>query len=73
MDENRQTIAYFSMEIAVDVSMPTYSGGLGVLAGGTSTDAVPLEIDQERACCVVLSVATDNANARRAMQSGAKA
>jgi len=26
-------IAYFSMEIAVDEAMPTYSGGLGVLAG----------------------------------------
>jgi glycogen phosphorylase len=28
-------IAYFSMEIAVEPSMPTYSGGLGVLAGDT--------------------------------------
>ena len=27
------SIAYFSMEIAVDDAMPTYSGGLGVLAG----------------------------------------
>lgn len=26
-------IAYFSMEIAIDSRMPTYSGGLGVLAG----------------------------------------
>lgn len=26
-------IAYFSMEVAVDPRMPTYSGGLGVLAG----------------------------------------
>jgi starch phosphorylase len=34
----RQTlpsIAYFSMEIALDPSIPTYSGGLGVLAGDT--------------------------------------
>jgi len=25
--------AYFSMEIALEASMPTYSGGLGILAG----------------------------------------
>ncbi len=29
------TIAYFSMEIAIDETMPTYSGGLGILAGDT--------------------------------------
>ena len=29
------SIAYFSMEIALDASIPTYSGGLGVLAGDT--------------------------------------
>jgi starch phosphorylase len=28
-------IAYFSMEVGVDPAMPTYSGGLGVLAGDT--------------------------------------
>src|ERR1700677_2796592 len=28
-------VAYFSMEIAISPSMPTYSGGLGVLAGDT--------------------------------------
>lgn len=28
-------IAYFSMEIGIEESMPTYSGGLGVLAGDT--------------------------------------
>lgn len=27
------TVAYFSMEIGLDASIPTYSGGLGVLAG----------------------------------------
>jgi glycogen phosphorylase len=32
---NLPTIAYFSMEIALDPSIPTYSGGLGVLAGDT--------------------------------------
>ena len=33
--EPDRTIAYFSMEIALEVGMPTYSGGLGVLAGDT--------------------------------------
>lgn len=28
-------VAYFSMEIAIDPKVPTYSGGLGVLAGDT--------------------------------------
>ncbi|HVW78079.1 MAG TPA: alpha-glucan family phosphorylase [Alloacidobacterium sp.] len=32
-------IAYFSMEIAVSPDMPTYSGGLGVLAGDTLRSA----------------------------------
>ncbi len=34
MFENRK-VAYFSMEIGLNPSMPTYSGGLGVLAGDT--------------------------------------
>jgi starch phosphorylase len=32
-------VAYFSMEIAILPSMPTYSGGLGVLAGDTLRSA----------------------------------
>ena len=28
-------IAYFSMEIALDPAMPTYSGGPGILTGDT--------------------------------------
>ncbi len=32
-------VAYFSMEIAIHPSMPTYSGGLGVLAGDTLRSA----------------------------------
>ncbi len=32
-------VAYFSMEIAIHASMPTYSGGLGVLAGDTLRSA----------------------------------
>lgn len=34
-----RTIAYFSMEIALDPALPTYSGGLGVLAGDTLRSA----------------------------------
>jgi glucan phosphorylase len=30
-------IAYFSLEIAFEPRIPTYSGGLGVLAGDTLT------------------------------------
>jgi glycogen phosphorylase len=33
--KEHQRVAYFSMEVAVGSSMPTYSGGLGVLAGDT--------------------------------------
>lgn len=32
-------VAYFSMEIALEPGMPTYSGGLGVLAGDTVRSA----------------------------------
>ena len=42
--ETDSTIAYFSMEIALDVGMPTYSGGLGVLVGDTSRAAADLSI-----------------------------
>ena len=37
-------IAYFSMEIALESDIPTYSGGLGVLAGDTLRSAADLEI-----------------------------
>lgn len=37
-------IAYFSMEVAVDERMPTYSGGLGVLAGDTLKSFADLRI-----------------------------
>ena len=32
---HHSAVAYFSMEIALDPNIPTYSGGLGVLAGDT--------------------------------------
>ncbi len=44
-DENRaSTIAYFSMEIALESDIPTYSGGLGVLAGDTIRSAADLKV-----------------------------
>jgi starch phosphorylase len=39
-----RSIAYFSMEIALEAGMPTYSGGLGVLAGDTLRSAADLHI-----------------------------
>ena len=37
-------VAYFSMEVALDDNMPTFSGGLGVLAGDTLRSCADLEI-----------------------------
>ncbi len=37
-------IAYFSMEIGLEAAMPTYSGGLGVLAGDTIRAAADLMV-----------------------------
>src|SRR5512134_1212320 len=37
-------IAYFSMEIALRPDVPTYAGGLGVLAGDTVRSAADLEL-----------------------------
>jgi len=37
-------VAYFSMEIAIEPSMPTYSGGLGMLAGDTLRAAADLGV-----------------------------
>jgi starch phosphorylase len=39
-----QLVAYFSMEIGLDPAMPTYAGGLGVLAGDTIRSAADLKI-----------------------------
>ena len=38
-DFSQRSIAYFSMEIALSPALPTYSGGLGVLAGDTLRSA----------------------------------
>ncbi|MFH1783695.1 MAG: alpha-glucan family phosphorylase [bacterium] len=37
-------IAYFSMEIGLDASIPTYSGGLGILAGDTIRSCADLSV-----------------------------
>ncbi len=39
-----QKIAYFSMEIGLRNEIPTYAGGLGVLAGDTIRSAADLSI-----------------------------
>ena len=41
---NDPLVAYFSMEIGLDPNMPTYAGGLGVLAGDTIRSAADLDI-----------------------------
>ncbi len=42
--ERRALVAYFSMEIGLEAGMPTYAGGLGVLAGDTIRAAADIEI-----------------------------
>lgn len=37
--DQERTVAYFSMEIGVEEGIPTYSGGLGILAGDTIRSA----------------------------------
>jgi starch phosphorylase len=41
---DRSRVAYFSMEIALSPAIPTYSGGLGVLAGDTLRSAADLGV-----------------------------
>ncbi|GAB4174405.1 MAG: alpha-glucan family phosphorylase [Geothermobacteraceae bacterium] len=40
----RERIAYFTMEIGLTQDLPTYSGGLGVLAGDTIKSAADLKV-----------------------------
>ena len=39
-----RTIAYFTLEIAIESGLPTYSGGLGALAGDTVRSAADLRV-----------------------------
>ncbi|HKT46598.1 MAG TPA: alpha-glucan family phosphorylase [Candidatus Acidoferrales bacterium] len=43
-NSQRRIVAYFSMEIALENAMPSYSGGLGVLAGDTIRAAADLRL-----------------------------
>lgn len=43
-DLRQAALAYFSMEVAFDESVPTYAGGLGVLAGDTIRAAADLSV-----------------------------
>ena len=40
----RRRIAYLSMKIAVDANVPTYSGGLGILAGDMVRSAAEMQV-----------------------------
>jgi glycogen phosphorylase len=42
--EQSRLVAYFSMEIAITPAMPTYSGGLGILAGDTLRAAADMRL-----------------------------
>lgn len=42
--KNSCSVAYFSMEIGIDPKIPTYSGGLGVLAGDTIKAAADMNL-----------------------------
>jgi len=44
MNLKESTIAYFSMEIGMDPAVPTYSGGLGILAGDTLRSCADLKL-----------------------------
>lgn len=39
-----ETVAYFSMEIGLEEAIPTYAGGLGVLAGDTVRSAADMGV-----------------------------
>jgi starch phosphorylase len=44
LKEQKRRIAYFSMEIGIEPGIPTYSGGLGVLAGDTIKSCADLNV-----------------------------
>lgn len=44
LHRSEKKIAYFSMEIGLESKMPTYSGGLGILAGDTIKSCADLDI-----------------------------
>ena len=44
LTNSKRLVAYFSMEIALENAMPSYSGGLGVLAGDTIRAAADIRV-----------------------------
>ncbi len=44
MDPKYRTVAYFSMEIGVESDIPTYAGGLGILAGDVLKSSADLGV-----------------------------
>ena len=44
IEKNLRKVAYFSMEIGVDTKIPTYSGGLGILAGDMIRSSADLKV-----------------------------
>ena len=44
VNKQERAIAYFSMEIGLDQKIPTYSGGLGILAGDTIKSCADLHV-----------------------------
>jgi len=59
-----ERIAYFTMEIAVRADIPTYSGGLGILAGDTIRAAADLELP-----VVAVSLVSRNGYFRQALDA----
>jgi starch phosphorylase len=49
-NSTKRLVAYFSMEIALENAMPSYSGGLGVLAGDTIRAAADLRLPMVAVC-----------------------
>lgn len=48
--KDETTVCYISMEIGLESNIPTYSGGLGVLAGDTVRSAADLEVPMVGVC-----------------------
>jgi len=48
----RSVIAYFSIEVSIDPSLPTYSGGLGILMRDTPSVAVDLGVHTHYLNCL---------------------
>src|SRR5215468_7336560 len=44
LHHSENKVAYFSMEVGLDTALPTYSGGLGILAGDTLRAAADLGV-----------------------------